>query len=58
MVNVRMLGDDFFVYDEKHYRLVGERSKKQYSLGDPIRVKLADARILERELDFALADQA
>jgi ribonuclease R len=57
MVNVRMLGDDFFVYDEKHYRLVGERSKKQYSLGDPIRVKLADARILERELDFALADQ-
>jgi ribonuclease R len=56
MVSVRTLGDDFFVYDEKHYRLVGERTKKKYSLGDPIRVKLADARILERELDFALAD--
>ena len=55
MVSVRTLGDDYYVYDEKHYRIVGERTKVQYALGDPIRVKLTDARILERELDFSLA---
>lgn len=55
MVRIRDLGEDYFVYDEKRYRMVGERSKKQYALGDPIRVKLTAARIFERELDFALA---
>ena len=54
MVSVRSLGDDFFTYDEKRYRLVGSRTQKQYSLGDPIRVKLAAVRMFERELDFTL----
>ncbi len=54
MVTVRDLGNDFFVYDQKRYRLQGERTQTQYSLGDPVRVKLLNARIFERELDFAL----
>ena len=54
MVRVRDLGDDYFTYDEKRYRLVGMRTQKQYSLGDPIRVKLIAVRMFERELDFGL----
>lgn len=56
MINVRNVGDDYFDYDEKRYRLVGRRTKKTYALGDPIRVKLVAARIPEKELDFALAE--
>ncbi len=56
MIRIRELGDDYFIYDEKHYRIVGERTKKSYALGDPIRVKLTEARPLERELDFALVE--
>ncbi len=56
MVRIRDLGDDYYVYDEKHYRIVGERTKTSYALGDPIRVKLTEARVLERELDFALVE--
>jgi ribonuclease R len=52
MINVRNVGDDFFEYEEKQYRLVGRRTKKIYRLGDPIRVKLLAARIPEKELDF------
>ncbi len=52
MIRIKDVGDDYFEYDEKHYRLVGKRTKKSYRLGDPIRVKLAAARIMEKELDF------
>jgi len=52
MVNIRNVGDDYFEYDEKHYRLVGRRMHKTFQLGDPIRVKLIAARIPEKELDF------
>ncbi|MCI0597546.1 ribonuclease R [Candidatus Parcubacteria bacterium] len=54
MIRVSAIGDDYFVYDEKRYRLVGERTKKTYALGDPVRVRLSAARIQERELDFEL----
>ena len=52
MIRIKDVGDDYFAYDEKHYRLVGRRTKKSYRLGDPIKVKLAAARIPEKELDF------
>lgn len=52
MINIRNVGDDYFEYDEKHYRLVGKRTHKTYQLGDPIRVRLSAARIPEKELDF------
>jgi ribonuclease R len=55
MVRIRDIGNDYFTYDEKRYRLIGERTKVQYALGDPIRVKLMAARVAEKELDFALA---
>ncbi|HEX5774369.1 MAG TPA: ribonuclease R [Candidatus Paceibacterota bacterium] len=55
MIRVRDIGDDYYIYDEKRYRIVGDRTKKEYALGDPIRVKLVAARLAERELDFALA---
>ncbi len=53
MIRIKEVGDDYFEYDEKHYRLVGRRTKKVYQLGDPIKVKLIAARIAEKELDFA-----
>ena len=52
MIRIKDVGDDYFEYDEKHYRIVGKRTHKAYQLGDPIRVKLTAARLAEKELDF------
>jgi len=58
MIRVREIGDDYFIYDEKRYRLIGEKSKVSFSLGDPIRVRLVEVRLAERELDFAIVKPA
>jgi len=52
MIRVKDVGEDYFEYDEKHYRLVGKRTGNVFQLGDPIKVKLSAARIAEKELDF------
>ena len=52
MIRVKDIGDDYFEYDEKHYQLLGRRTKKSYRLGDPIKVRLTAARVMEKELDF------
>lgn len=54
MIPVRSIGQDYFIHDQKRYRLVGERTKVEYALGDPVCVKLVAARPMERELDFEL----
>ncbi|HVM59053.1 MAG TPA: ribonuclease R [Candidatus Paceibacterota bacterium] len=55
MIPMRMVGDDYFEYDEKHYQLLGRRTKKAMRLGDPIKVKLIAARVMQKELDFVPA---
>ena len=52
MIRIKDVGDDYFEYDEKNYQLLGKRTRKSYRLGDPIRVRLAAARVAEKELDF------
>lgn len=55
MIRIKDVGDDYFEYDEKHYRLVGRRTHKAFQLGDPIKVRLVAARTHEKELDFVPA---
>jgi ribonuclease R len=53
LVRMRDLGTDFFMLDRDHYRVVGERTKKMFRLGDKVRFKLMKADLAERVLDFA-----
>ena len=56
MVPMSDLDDDYYEFDERNYCLVGRRHHHKYQLGDPIRIKVARANIVKRQLDFALAD--
>ena len=56
MIPMRELDDDFYDFDEKAYCLTGRRYHKKYSLGDPIRVKVARANLERKQLDFALVE--
>jgi ribonuclease R len=49
--------NDYFVHDEKNHRFVGERTKKQFRLGDPIQVKVTNVSIPLRQVDFAVVDK-
>jgi len=55
MVSVRDLKDDYYVYDETHHQLTGERGGKIFRLGDLIEVKVASVSLDDRKIDFILA---
>ncbi len=57
MVHVRDLTDDYFVYEEKRFSLVGRHSGKQYRLGDSIRVKVLRVNPEDRQIDFVMAQE-
>jgi ribonuclease R len=55
LVHITALKNDYYSYDATHHRLVGQRSGKQYRLGDPIGVQVARVDVDERQIDFVLA---
>ena len=56
MVPIHHLDGDYYEFDEQNYCLVGRRFHRRYQLGDRLSIKVADANIERRQLNFELAD--
>lgn len=54
MVKIRDLGSDYFVLDQKNYCLVGEKTKKKFSLGDIVKFKVTSASLEKKAIDCVL----
>ena len=57
LVRISELRDDYYIFDESRYELVGEMSRKVYKLGQPVRVVVAGTDKLLRTVDFVLENQ-
>ena len=56
MVPLNSMKDDYYIFEKEQYRVMGERTKKIYSLGDKVRIRVLNANPRERIIDFALED--
>ncbi|MBU2060697.1 MAG: ribonuclease R [Bacteroidetes bacterium] len=52
MVRIRDIKDDYYTFDEKQYALVGATSDQLLQLGDEIFVKVKNADLVKKQLDF------
>ena len=46
--------DDHYFYDEKTFSLIGYRTKKTYQLGQKVKIKIKNADLEKKHLDFNL----
>jgi ribonuclease R len=54
MCRIREIKDDYYTFDEKQYALVGAVSKNLLQLGDEVYVKVKNADLVKKQLDFSL----
>lgn len=57
MVSVNSLDDDFYIFDEKNYCLIGRHSHRKYQLGDQVRIEIVKANLEKKQLDFRLVKE-
>ncbi|MCH4005889.1 MAG: ribonuclease R [Eubacterium sp.] len=57
LVPISTMNDDFYNFEESRYRLIGSSTNKIYALGDPVRIRVTDARPEERQIDFQLVSE-
>ncbi len=56
MIRVSEMKDDYYIYDEERYQMIGEHTKKIYNLGQKVTVEVVSADKLQRTIDFALVE--
>ena len=55
MIRIRDIKGDFYKFDPEEYALIGDRTKTKYQLGDQVEVRVKQADLLKKHLDFVLS---
>jgi ribonuclease R len=58
LVPLNTLTDDFYTYHENTRQIIGQRSRKTYSLGQRIRVLVDRIDAVEKKIQFAIFEEA
>ena len=54
MVRLQDLNDDHYEFDKENYAVVGQKTKNAYVLGDEVMVKVKNADLVKKHLDFTM----
>jgi ribonuclease R len=57
LVHITDLDDDYYIFNEAHLSLMGERTKKIYKLGDKVKVECVNVDIVNREIFFRITEE-
>jgi ribonuclease R len=56
LVRMSSMEDDYYVYNEKQYCLIGERTRKIYRIGNVVKVMLIKADIAAKQIEFVIVE--
>ncbi|MCX7903006.1 MAG: ribonuclease R [Caloramator sp.] len=56
LVHINSMMDDYYIFDENLYALIGEETRKIYRLGDEVKVKVHRVDVESRNIDFVLVE--
>ena len=56
LIRFENLGNEYFIYDEERKRLIGEKTNKTYKIGDKVKIRVAKASKLLRQVDFEIVN--
>ena len=55
MIPLGSLKDDYYVYYEKEYCVIGQRTKKRITLGDKVMIRVVSADVAAAKIEFTFA---
>lgn len=57
LVRMSDIDEDYYTFDEANYAIIGEYSGKKLQLGDKVKVKVKNADLNKKQLDFILVEE-
>ncbi len=56
MVRIKDIKNDYYIFDEKQYALIGQETKNIYQLGDEVTITVKNTDLERKHLDFNLIE--
>lgn len=56
LIRYEKLGDEYFIYNEEKRQAIGEHTGKVYQIGDKVKIRVANASKLMRQIDFEILE--
>lgn len=57
MVRYQDIADDYYIYDEQNYSAFGKKTKKRFTMGDNVRVKVKKVSVARGFLDLQILNE-
>ena len=57
LISIHDLEGDFYVFDEKNYCLIGQRTHKRYTLGDQIKIEVRNCNLEKKQMDYIISKE-
>ena len=54
LIRLANMRDDYYIYNQETYTIMGERTHKTFKIGDTVRIKVDNVNVDFREIDFSL----
>ncbi|MCF6243041.1 MAG: ribonuclease R, partial [Bacteroidales bacterium] len=56
MVSLREMDDDFYIFNEKEYSIIGEKYGRKFTIGDTLKIQIVRANLRKKQLDFIVVE--
>lgn len=57
LIRLNELTDDYYIFDHASYKLIGEHTKKTFSIGDKLEITVESVNLEMREVNFSLGKE-
>jgi ribonuclease R len=57
MIPMRTLKDDYYEFDDANYCIIGRRTRRKFTIGDPVYIRIVRANLDRKQLDFELVEK-
>ena len=57
LVRMRDIPNDYFVYDQKNSRVIGQNTHEEYALGDEVLIKVMGTNLDKKHIDFKILER-
>ena len=58
MVRIQDMRDDYYEFIQEQYAVVGRKTQNTYTLGDQVYVRVKNADLVRKHLDFTMLTQS
>lgn len=54
LIRMNDLGDDYYIFEREHYRIIGKNTRKRYTLGDKLTFRVKSVDMERKSIDYEL----